>query len=286
MKPLFITGAASALGQAILDRLSSDLPIIALQHKRPIPERANQTIITGAIGEADKYKDAVKSCDTILHLAGMSHSKTAQTYFDVNTTGTTALLSCCGPEQHFIYMSTRCINPQGGAYSESKHLAEQVITQSTVPYSIIRPSEVYGTHGNEGIDALIRLARKRGLLLDIVHKPPVTYSPIPADSVANFTTGLLENGHQQNQIFTLCGDQHYNAKELESLFGEVWSKKITRIPIPSVFMKIALSIPLPFIPAQPDQLARLVVPKEQDNASAKATGFFQPSDFRSYLKSL
>ncbi|MCX5902796.1 MAG: NAD-dependent epimerase/dehydratase family protein [Proteobacteria bacterium] len=161
MRTVFVTGASSAMGQRIVAKLCRDHRILALVHRAPLSVEGENIIpVTGDLLDPSIYAASVRQADVILHMAGLTHSQHDGAYEKVNHEGTSLLLSTCRKDQRFINISSRCIGASGGAYSHSKEKAEQAVMAHGLRYTIIRPSEVYGSKGGEGIDALIRLALK------------------------------------------------------------------------------------------------------------------------------
>ena len=120
-------------------------------------------------------------------------------YLRVNTELTKRLMSVCSPRQHFVYVSTICAHPDGGAYGRSKWLAEEAIRGSGLEYTIIRPAEIYGSKGGEGIDALIALACKTRILPDFRYHSSIKYAPISVDEAARFIAeATVQRRHRSN----------------------------------------------------------------------------------------
>ncbi len=88
---------------------------------------------------------ALQRAQVVLHMAAVTHSDDPAEYFRVNAELTKQLVSTCSPSQHFVYVSTICAHPDGGAYGQSKWLAEEAIRRSGLDYTIIRPAEIYGS---------------------------------------------------------------------------------------------------------------------------------------------
>jgi dTDP-4-dehydrorhamnose reductase len=135
-------------------------------------------------------------------------------YFHVNAELTKQLVSACSASQHFIYVSTICAHPDGGAYGRSKWLAEEAIRGSRLDYTIIRPSEIYGSKDGEGIDALIAVARKVRILPDFRYGGSIKYAPISTQEAAHFIAEATIYRRQKGQTYTLCADRLCTAPEM------------------------------------------------------------------------
>ena len=229
------------------------------------------------------HRQDVRDCDLVLHLAGTTHESMISSYYRVNHHGTQKLLQACRPDQPVVYMSTRCIGKEGGAYSHSKQLAEQVIHASNCPYAIIRPSEVYGTESGEGIDALLRIASKTRLLADFRWDPPVTYSPISVRELANFTAKLVRNFRSGQDIYTICNSETYTAADIQHALTDRLRERIFRVPVPVKGLMLLKKVRFP-LPFESDQLSRLVMAKSADNCCARDHYGFAPVPFTEAIR--
>ena len=199
----------------------------------------------------------------------------------MNAELTKQLLSVCLPSQHFVYVSTICAHPNGGAYGRSKWLAEVAVRQSGLDYTIIRPAEIYGSTGREGIDALIAFARKVRVLPNFRYGGSITYAPISAPEAAQFIARATIRRRHLGQTYTLCADRSCTPPEMaRALRGSV--RPLFVLPVPVVMLRAAKALGLP-LPFKRDQIDRLVLPKTYNNALASRDYDFQPRSFLDYL---
>ncbi len=244
---------------------------------------ADVEFVRGSIEKAAGYREALQRADLVLHLAGATHESKVSEYYRVNQRGTEQLLTACRPDQAVVYMSTRCVGEQGGAYSYSKQLAEQAIKSERRPHVIIRPAEVYGTRSGEGIDSLLRIAARTRLLADFRWNPPVTYSPISVDELADFTADVVRN-IRAGRTYTLCNGRAYTAEEIRQALTKRLGKRVFRVPVSvsALMMLRKLRVPTPF---KGDQLRRLVMRKSSDTRQARNDYGFAPVPFTEAITS-
>ena len=149
---LLVTGPGK-LGSRLLPKLARQGVTGRVLHRR-----AGQDLPPGweavraDLTEPGSLAGASDGCDAILHLAALTHSNQAWRYESVNAGGTGNLLAVARQAgiRHFIHVSTRAIDAGGGAYSRSKLEAEALVRGSGIPWTILRPAEVYGA-GGEGL---------------------------------------------------------------------------------------------------------------------------------------
>jgi uncharacterized protein YbjT (DUF2867 family) len=201
-------------------------------------------------------------------------------YFHVNAELTKQLVSACSASQHFIYVSTICAHPAGGAYGRSKWLAEEAIRGSRLDYTIIRPSEIYGAKDAEGIDALIAVARKVRILPDFRYGGSIRYAPISTQEAADFIAEAAIYPRETGQTYTLCADRSYTAPEMaRALRSSVRPLFVIPVPITMLRAAKALRLPIPFKPIKSiDRSTKSV------NARWHARGVFQANPSRHLTK--
>ena len=156
---------------------------------------------------------ALQRAQVVLHMAAVTHADEPTEYFRVNAELTKQLVSACSPSQHFIYVSTICAHPNGGAYGRSKWIAEEQI-RGELDYTIIRPSEIYGSRDGEGIDALIAVARKVHILPDFRYGGSIKYAPISTEEAAHFIAEATIYRRQKGRTYTLSADRLCTAPEM------------------------------------------------------------------------
>ncbi|PYL36143.1 MAG: hypothetical protein DMF38_02340 [Verrucomicrobia bacterium] len=282
METVFITGGSSTLGQHVLRSLVSRVRIMAVVHRRKIeiPD-AEMELFHGGLEEIARSPVALHRAQVVLHMAAVTHSDNPSEYFQVNTELTKRLLSLCGSSHHFVYISTVCAHPSGGAYGRSKWLAEEAVRKSGINYTIIRPAEIYGSTDNEGIDALIAFARKGRILLDFRCGGSIRYAPISAREAAQFIAVATICRRRVGQTYTICAERACAAPEIaRALRSSVRPLFVLPVPVTMLRAAKALRLPLPF---KSDQIDRLVLPKTYDIALARRDYDFQPHSFLDYL---
>jgi NADH dehydrogenase len=282
MESAFVTGGSSQLGQHVLRILMSRTRILAVVHRRKINiPGADIELLHGGLEETVRNPTALQRAQVVLHMAAVTHSDDPSEYFRVNAELTKQLISVCSPSQHFVYVSTICAHPDGGAYGKSKWLAEETVRSSGLDYTIIRPAELYGSKSDEGIDALIALARKVHILPDFRHGGSIEYAPISAQEAGCFIAEATVYRRYTGQTYTLCADHSCVAPEMaRALRNSV--RPVFVVPVPIMMLRLAKAVGFP-LPFRRDQIDRLVLPKTYDNALARRDYGFQPRSFLDYL---
>ena len=115
--------------------------------KTELEQRENFHFVQGDLLEPDSYESQLSDADTVLHLAAVTGKARRQEYFTINADGTAKLIEKCKElgVKHFLHTSTIAVkyaNVKYYYYAQSKQLAEKIVRDSGLAYTIIRPTIV------------------------------------------------------------------------------------------------------------------------------------------------
>ena len=160
---LFVTGGSGYIGRHLLRSLDSHRysKIVYLSRAAPASAPSGE-VIRADLLEGSAYAEALKGCDTVLHMAAVTGKSRPAEYFRVNREGTRMLIGeCCrAGVRRFIYVSTIAVkfrDQHRYYYAQSKCQAEELVRSSGLQYTIVRPTMVMGK-GAAVMEGLSRLA--------------------------------------------------------------------------------------------------------------------------------
>src|ERR1044071_3606536 len=117
--------------------------------------------------------------------------------------------------RRFVYVSTRCATRGSGAYGESKLAAEQALQKlDWKSLLIIRPAEIYGGGGNEGIDRMLAVARRWRIIPALFGHANLRFAPMHVDDFSRLTAELIQQHHEGVTIENVCGPEDLNGISL------------------------------------------------------------------------
>jgi NADH dehydrogenase len=253
-------------------------------HRRPVPD-ADETV-AGDLLDGATLAQAVEGIDAILHLAARTHARRARDYVRTNVAGTSALLDAARDVKvgRFLFVSTRAIAADGGAYSRSKRAAERLVSASRQGWTIVRLPEVYGTGGDEGVDRIIELAR-RGAPIPIVGRGTDLVCPIHAVDACSALVAALDSDKSVGAVYTLAGDCLTVRRFAQTCIRvSGGGSRIIGIPIVACWALGVVGRVAP-VPVYPDQLARLRAGKPPPSQEARADLGFAPRPLDEGLRS-
>jgi UDP-glucose 4-epimerase len=264
---LLLTGASSGLGKGILPALSADSRVAEVwcAGRRPSSAGGKTRFLSLDLEGPFDLAAIPGPLDLVVHVAGLTHSSDLARYDAVNREGTVNLaraargMGC----RRFAYFSTRCVGPRSGAYGESKKAAEDALRAlEWERLLIVRPAEVYGADGSEGIDFFIRLARRFHVVPMLCGDSRVSFAPIHAEDFQTLAAAAILAERE--------GVETLEAGGPEVLSGVALAWRLARrhgaLPIPVFVPALAPLVGLGLF--APDQLARLVGGKSAAASSA------------------
>lgn len=282
---VLVTGASSPLAVGVLRHLllNSDWELWCARHRKDIPLEDPRLHVIELDLESDLSKNLSRThFDMVIHFAGVTHASDEQQYWKVNMEGTARLAEAVRANgcRRFVYISTRCATHGSGAYGESKLAAEQELQKlDWKSLLIIRPSEIYGGGGNEGIDRMLSIARRWRLIPALFGHANLLFAPMHVDDFTTLAAELIQQHTDGIRIENVCGPEDLNGIALASRI----SNHYRAIPLPlwwpavSVGLKALHKVGWEIV--KPDQLTRLVGEKTGTAASARTA----PASVRRFL---
>ena len=245
---VLLTGASGSLGRRLTPALrGAGWRVRALVHEQPAPDADEQ--VRGELADA---RGAMQGASGVIHAAALTHARRGSAYMRVNVDGTAALARAARDAgvARFVHVSTHALSPRGGGYSRSKLIAEDVVRDSGVPFTIVRLPEVYGAGSNEGVDRIVAVARAGGRVA-LVGDGSQRITPVHVDDVVPALVAALRAPEALGHTYTLGGES-MSVREFAGACGAA----VRAVPVPVVAAAALAARVLP-LPLYPDQLARL-----------------------------
>ena len=165
---VFVTGGTGFVGREILSQLlQAGLAVRVLVRegsadKLPEPEKVEVHI--GDITDGASLVGALDGCDAVIHLVGIIREFPGRgiTFKKMHVAATENILEACDEQgvRRFLHMSSNGTRENGStAYHQTKWLAEQMVRDSGLDWTIFRPSLIFG-QGSEFVKMLTELIRR------------------------------------------------------------------------------------------------------------------------------
>ena len=187
---LAITGGTGFVGSHLIDAArAAGYPVTALT-RRPQPPRDGLDWIAGDLADGPALRRLADGADALIHVAGVLNAPNEAAFEAGNVIGTVAVLEAAKAAgvSRFVFVSSLAARePQLSMYGASKARAEDIVRDSGLNWSIVRPPAVYGPGDRETLE-LFKMARL-GLML---MPPQGRLSLIHARDLARLLLALAE----------------------------------------------------------------------------------------------
>jgi len=209
-----ITGATGFVGRHLARSLSyrgHELVLIA----RGVDGR-DRTVrrIHGAqfqsvpVTDEDALARAFEGCDAVAHCAGINREIGGQTYRRVHIEGTQAVVNAArraGVKRIALMSFLRARPDCGSGYHESKWLAEQIVRDSGLDYTILKAGVVYG-RGDHLLDHLARSIMTIRLFA-LVGWSDAPVRPVAVEDVVRLFEAALTGGQLSRRTVAVMGPE-------------------------------------------------------------------------------
>ncbi|MDJ0979926.1 MAG: NAD(P)-dependent oxidoreductase [Erythrobacter sp.] len=169
VKTLAITGATGFVGSATLDAaLTQGFAVRALT-RRDQPAHECVTWVKGTLEDTDALGSMVDGADAVIHIAGLTNTPDPAEFETANVAGTANVIAAMEGTRakRLVFVSSLSARePALSQYGASKHRAEQLVAESGLDWTTVRPPAVYGPRDVD-IFELFRSAK-----LGLVPLPP------------------------------------------------------------------------------------------------------------------
>lgn len=236
---ILLTGASGVVGQAMLPKLT-DCDLYCLVHRRSV-DRESVVSLQGDLLQprlglsADQYNELARKVDCVIHAAAITDFfKAEKLIFDTNIEGTKNIVEFAAEAKApFFYVSTAFVHPsskstgghEANAYEVSKRAAEDVVRNSGVPATILRPSIIVGDSQTGVIAQFQGLHHVAGLflngLLPVIPGSANAYVDfVPNDLVADAIINVVMSGHVGGEYFISSGPQAMTVGQIVELCAD------------------------------------------------------------------
>lgn len=241
MSRYLITGGTGTVGCALVKRLLSGghtVRIFALPNTtgQDIRNITGVEVVEGDITDPAAVNGLCCEIDIVIHLAAVLLSDDESAFDKVNVDGTRYILADAHQHaiKHFIYVSSASVvYRKMTPYSMSKRLAERFVKESLLPWTIVRPTLVYGREGGLEFDLFLKKIAA-AWVVPVIGSGKALKRPVFIDDLVDglYKVAQLEKG--AGKVYNLSGASSISMYELTKLCLTLLGrddKPVVRIPV-------------------------------------------------------
>jgi uncharacterized protein YbjT (DUF2867 family) len=266
---ILVTGGTGFVGSHLIRRLrKDDIPVRALARD---PDRAawlrdlGVDVVKGDISDKASLEKAAEGTERVVHLVGIIQQTARSTFPSVHVDGTRNMLEAARKAgvRHFIHQSALGTRPGArSAYHKTKWEAEELVRASGIPFTIFRPSLIYGP----GDQFTIRLSEMIRLspVLPVIGSGKSRVQPIFVGDVVACIVQAATSDCCFNEMYELGGPEQMTYEEVTAAIAAAMGVRRPTLHMPLLFMRTMarlLETVLPKPPVTTDQLIML----QEDN---------------------
>src|SRR5260221_6225870 len=293
---ILVTGATGYIGRHLVARLVA-------QGERPrclvrnISRAANILpagkieFVKGDTTSPATLETAVQGIDTIVHTAFITadHKQSAGTQDEAtNVQGTPNLIKVAKKAgvKRIIVLSGLGTRPdQPGSYMQGRYLAEQMVKESGLDWTIIQPSVLFGKNAPfiKGLTDLIRTSP----VVPLIGGGKVMFQPIYVEDVVTVTLDVLhEPERTKDKTYTIGGPAYYSFTQIIDALLHTMHKRRIKAPAPTSLVGVGAAVMEAVLPKPPLTKAAMTLftfDNTTDLHSVERDFGFTPVSFTTYL---
>lgn len=239
-KNILITGGTGTIGRELVRHFSDagySIRLFALPRDKINFDSDTVEVRYGNICNPKDVNGLCEGIDTVLHMAAVIIADDDTIFDQVNIGGTQYLLTDaknCNVK-HFIHVSSASVvYRKMTPYSRSKRIAERYVKQSSLPWTIVRPTLVYGERGGLEFDMFIRYL-DRYPVIPFIGKGRALKRPVYVKDLVKGLAAVASMEMGEGRIFNLSGGSAISMMDFARLcltFMGKEDKPLLHIPVP------------------------------------------------------
>jgi NADH dehydrogenase len=254
---VLVTGATGLLGRRVVgELLKRHYSVRCLVHS-PGSERVfpgnTVDVHYGNVSDTNVLGTACQGVEAIIHLVAVIRESRNASFDQINRQGVANLVAAAkeaGGVKRLVHISAIGVgDDRSYPYLYSKWQGEREVINSGIPYTIIRPSVLFG-EGDEFLTMLAGLVRVCPLV-PVVGLGRNRFQPIAAEDVAHCATLTLTRDDLKGKTLEIGGPHQLSYKEIVGTVARTLGKRRLPLYIPPFIMRLNVAIMEALLPKPP-----------------------------------
>lgn len=280
---VLVAGGSGFIGSYLCRELADRGHDVTALSRSPedTPEGVDSAV--GDVTAYDSIAQTVEGRDAVVNLVALSplfEPKGGNEMHDVVHRGGTENLVRAAEEadvDRFLQMSALGADPDGAThYIRAKGRAEEIVRDSDLGWTIVRPSVVFG-EGGEFVSFTKRLKKLFAPGVPVYPLPgggKTRFQPIHVEDLAPMLADAVTQDEHVEGTYEIGGPEQLTLREVTNLVYEGEGKNVKIVSLPMTMAKIGLTTlsAVPGFPMGPDQFRSLKFDNTTDDNDVNAFG--------------
>ena len=281
---VLVTGATGFLGRHVVPELKTHRHQVRCLVHTPGRERVfaprSVDIHYGSVLDPDALAAAFYDVEAVVHLVSIIRRRKNPTFDQVNRQGVANVVAAAisSGVKHFVLVSALgATEDRSHPYLYSKWQGEQELVNSGLPYTIIRPSIMFGT-GDEFLNNVASLVRVCPLV-PVVGSGRNRLQPIAVEDMARCIALAVDREDLKNKTIEVGGPEQVSYNEIVAIVAQALGKRRVRFHVPFWLMYLLTAAVQGLVPQAPvttDQLRMLAIRNVAEPDVVEKTFGFTP----------
>jgi uncharacterized protein YbjT (DUF2867 family) len=294
---ILITGATGYIGRHLVARLVAlgERPRCLVRDidraKRLLPADKVE-LVQGATTSPDTLGVAIQGVDTIVHAAFLTADRkqsTGNAYEKTNVQGTANLIKVAKKAgvKRIIEIGGLGTKPdKPGSYMQGRYLAEKMLKESGLDWTIIQPSVLFGKNAPfiKGLVDLIRTSP----VVPLIGGGKTMFQPIYVEDVVTVLIKVLQDpAGTTNRTYTIGGPAYYSFTQIIDVLLKTMHKQRIKVPAPTPLVGVGAAVMEAVLQKPPLTKAAMTLfsfDNITDLKSVERDFGFTPMSFTTYMK--
>lgn len=243
---VLLTGGTGFVGRAVLRHLLAaghTIRVLARDEKiarARLPESdAPVEVHQGDVTVPATLTGAADGCDAVIHLVGIISEFGEVTFERLHTEATRHMVAAAQTAgvNRFIQMSALGTRANAASrYHQTKWAAEELVRQSGLNFTILRPSVIYGPE-DHFVNLFARLSKSLPML-PVIGTGTARVQPVSVEVVAACFAGALTCPESGHQTIDVCGPDRLTMVELLDRIMEVTGRPRAKLHLPAPLARL------------------------------------------------
>ena len=273
--PVFITGGTGFVGGNVREALGNRPLRLLVRDKSKAAGTTGEgvEVVEGDVTRPESLRGTMDGCRAVVHLVAIISEEGGATFDGVIHRGTAHVVEEAQRAgiPRFVHMSALGARDDADyPYMQAKWQAEQAVQGSGIPWTIFRPSVIFGPK-DEFINQLASLVKTLPLI-PVVGDGRAKFMPVSVNEVAAAFKRAIDDPATAGHIYELGGGKVYTYEALLDVIAAKLDKKKPKVHVPVSLMMpvVKFSKPLPKAlrpPVTEQQLKMLALDNSTDQSA-------------------